>query len=423
MEKVISNTIVNESYKIIKHKSGLTIYLCHLGGFDGTHVQFAAPIGSVNTKFKTEYDNDFFVPPYGVAHFLEHKMFEDEQGDAFERFARTGASANAFTTFDKTSYLFGCTDKLYESLEILLDFVMTPYFTEKGTDKEKGIIAEEINMYKDNAGWCVFFNLLNCIYHNHPVKIDIAGTVDSIGDITKDTLYKCYNTFYNLNNMVLSICGNFGDDKVLEICDKILKTSKSMNIEEILIEEPTTIAKKENIQILPVSMPIFDIGFKEKAFNKDTIAKDIICMDIILEYISGDTSELYEDLYNKNLINSSFGYEIFYGKDYLTIIFGGESNDPHKVYNSLKSKIKDIKNKGINKDDFNISKKAIYGTKIRQFQSPSSICGNMVDCHFDNRDLFLFINTLKDVEYEDCESILNDILQEKNSAISIVKGE
>lgn len=423
MRKTITNSTVNESYKIIKHKSGLTIYMCHLDGFDGTHVQFAAPIGSVNTKFKTEYDDDFFVPPYGVAHFLEHKMFEDEDGDAFLRFAKTGASANAFTTFDKTSYLFGCTDKFYDSLEILLDFVMTPYFTEKGTEKEKGIIAEEINMYKDNAGWCVFFNLLNCLYHNHPVKIDIAGTVDSINEITKETLYKCYNTFYNLNNMVLSICGNFDEEKVLNICDKILKTSKSMNIKEVLVDEPNSIYKQHNTQVLPVSIPIFDIGFKELPLKKETLAKTLISMDIILEYIAGDTSELFKELYNDGLINQSFGYEIFYGKDYLSIIFGGESVNPQEVYKRLLEKIEKIKISKIPVEHFDICKKSIYGTKIKQFENPASICGNMVDCHFDDRNLFLFIDTLKTVTIDDCNTIINNILKKENSAISIVKGE
>lgn len=422
MTQIINNTTVNESYKIIKHKSGLSIYLCNLKGFDGCYVQFAAPIGSVNTKFKTEYDKDFFVPPYGVAHFLEHKMFEDENGDAFMRFAKTGASANAFTTFDKTSYLFSCTDKLYNSLEILLDFVMTPYFTKDGTEKEKGIIAEEINMYKDNADWCVFFNLLNCLYKNHPVKIDIAGTVDSIKEITKDTLYKCYNTFYNLNNMVLSICGNFDEEKVLEVCDKILKNSKSMNIEEILVTEPKTINKNENVAVLPVSIPIFDIGFKEIPLKKEIIAKELICIDIMLEYIAGDTSELYNELYDENLINSSFGYEMFYGKDYFSIIFGGESKEPKKVYEKLLDKIAYIRENGITAENFSIYKKAIYGAKIRQFEEPANICGSMVNCHFENKSLFLFIETLKQVTLNDCNNIIKNILFQENSAISIVKG-
>ncbi|MGL5973493.1 MAG: EF-P 5-aminopentanol modification-associated protein YfmH, partial [Oscillospiraceae bacterium] len=367
-------------------------------------------------------DDDFFDAPLGVAHFLEHKMFEDEDGDAFERFAKTGANANAFTTFDKTCYLFSGTDKIYDSLEILLDFVTTPYFTKEGTDKEKGIIAQEINMYKDNADWCVFFNLLQGLYHNHPVRIDIAGTVDSINTITKDTLYKCYNTFYNLNNMVLSVAGNFNEDKVIKICDKILKPAKSMSVINDVVDEPLGVFKKEVVQELPVSIPIFDIGFKEKPFIKTEKAKKLIYLDIILEYIAGDTSELYQQMYDRSLINSAFGYEIFSGFDYLSIIFGGESSDPRKVYNLILDAIKSVKETGLDRENFDIVKKAIYGNKIRAFESPNNICSSMVNSHFEDKNLFESINALNEISFDECNDVLQSILDADKSCISIVKG-
>ena len=193
----------------IKHDSGLTMLLCPMEGFSTAYAAFTTKLGSVDTRFKTQDDADFVDVPEGVAHFLEHKMFENEEGDAFARYAKTGASANAFTSFDRTSYLFACTDRFSESLEILLDFVRRPYFTEASVQKEQGIIGQEIRMYDDSGDWRVMFNLLGALYHNHPVRIDIAGTVESIVQIDHELLYRCHRTFYHLNNMVLCVAGNF----------------------------------------------------------------------------------------------------------------------------------------------------------------------------------------------------------------------
>lgn len=419
--KVFKNNIVKESYECITHSSGLSIYLYNLDGFNSTYVQFATNLGSINTRFKNEEDEEFFEPPYGVAHFLEHKMFEDEEGDAFFRFSKTGANANAFTSFDKTSYLFSCTDKLYDSLKILLEFVSTPYFTENGVEKEKGIISEEINMYKDNADWVVFFNALECLYHNHPVKIDIAGTVESINNITKDTLYKCYNSFYNLNNMTLCVVGNFEKEKVLSVCDEVLKNTQKVNIVNDIINEPETVNIKRKEQHLPVSMPIFDIGFKEKPIKTDDI-KSLIMLDIILECISGDTSELYKNLYDAALINSSFNYEIFHGQGYLSIIFGGESKNPDEVYKILLDHINLAKKNKISILDFENTKKAIYGSKIRSFESVSSICYSLVNSHFNKTNIYESLNILKEITLEEVNELLQNILNEENSIISIVKN-
>ncbi|WP_312640611.1 EF-P 5-aminopentanol modification-associated protein YfmH, partial [Hydrogenoanaerobacterium sp.] len=220
---VISSERLGENYVKIKHSSGLTMLLCPKPQFSSAYALFGAEIGSIDTTFKTSKDNDFVTVPAGIAHYLEHKLFESEDGDAFERYAKTGASANAYTSFDKTAYLFSCADNFKESIEILLDFVTHPYFTEETVRKEQGIIGQEIKMYDDNPDWRVLFNLLGALYVNNPVRVDIAGTVESIAEIDADLLYRCYNTFYNLNNMVLVVAGNFEIDTVLEAADRILK--------------------------------------------------------------------------------------------------------------------------------------------------------------------------------------------------------
>ena len=208
-----SNALLGDSFFEIKHDTGLRIFVYPKKGYSTTYAVFGTNYGSIDTFIKT-VGNDATPIPEGTAHFLEHKLFESEELDAFERFAKTGANANAYTSFDKTCYLFSCSSNFSKNLEILLDFVQHPYFTQQTVEKEQGIIGQEIRMYQDEPSWQVLFNLLKLMYHKHPVKIDIAGTVESIAEITADTLYGCYNNFYNLNNMVLAVVGNTTVDEV-----------------------------------------------------------------------------------------------------------------------------------------------------------------------------------------------------------------
>lgn len=210
----------------IDHKSGLKIFVMPKENYKSTYAVIGTKYGSIDTCFKRSDKADFTRVPEGIAHFLEHKLFESEELDAFTRYAETGASANAYTSFDKTCYLFQCSDRFEDSLRILLDFVTHPYFTKETVEKEQGIIGQEITMYYDVPGWMGTFNLLRCLYKNHPVRIDIAGTVESISQITDKLLYDCYNTFYNLNNMALAVVGNVDPERVVKICDEMLENQK-----------------------------------------------------------------------------------------------------------------------------------------------------------------------------------------------------
>ena len=234
---------VGDRYYEVKHPSGLRIFVYPKEQNNSTYAVFGTRYGSVDTTFKRSDEADACTVPAGIAHYLEHKLFESEDGDAFARYAKTGANANAYTSFDVTCYLFSCTENVYESLEILLDFVQSPYFTEQTVQKEQGIIGQEIRMYDDDPQWRVMFNLLEALYHKHPVKVDIAGTVESIAQITPELLYRCYHTFYNLNNMVLCVAGNVELNKVLDLCDRMLKPSKPVEIERIFEEEPREVVK------------------------------------------------------------------------------------------------------------------------------------------------------------------------------------
>lgn len=229
MKKQFFEGFADEGYLKTTLDSGLTVYLMEKSQYASSYAIFGTKYGSIDTRFSKDGGEEINVPE-GIAHYLEHKLFESEDGDAFTKYAETGASANAFTSFDRTCYLFSCSDKFYENLDILLNFVQNPYFTAENVQKEQGIIGQEIRMYDDNPGWCVLFNLLKAMYINHPVRIDIAGTTESIAEINADLLYKCYETFYNPSNMFICIVGNIDIDKTLKQIESSVVDRRSVEI-------------------------------------------------------------------------------------------------------------------------------------------------------------------------------------------------
>ena len=249
------NKSIGEKYYYKKHKSGLDVYVFpkEMGT---SYTAFATKFGSVDFRFRT--DGREVVLPDGVAHFLEHKMFENSDGrDTFELYAKTGASANAYTSNNRTVYLFSAADNIYESLEILLGFVTDPYFTTETIAKEQGIIGQEIKMYDDNPDWQLYFGMLEGLYENNPVKIDIAGTVETIAKITPDTLFDAYNTFYNLDNMALVVSGRVSPEEVERVCDSVLKFKKAPEIERIYPQEKKGINREIVTKKMQVAMPMF----------------------------------------------------------------------------------------------------------------------------------------------------------------------
>ncbi len=422
------NTVINEvksprtgdSYYKIKHSSGLNIYVWPKEGYRSSYAIIGAKYGSINTCF-TRADGERITVPDGIAHYLEHKLFESAEGDAFTRYAETGASANAYTSFEKTCYLFSCTDRFEESFEILLDFVQDPYFTAETVKKEQGIIGQEIKMYDDSPDWRVMFNMLGGMYHNHPVKIDIAGTVETIAEITADKLYDCYNTFYNLNNMVLCVAGNVTAEQVLTICDRMLKPDADFTAKSFFEDEPYEIVKPYVEQLFPVSMPIFNLGFKERA---DAVLNErqLACTDILLSALASPTSALYRELMDSNLINSSFAYELFEGPGYCAVIFGGESRAPEQAAEMIKRAIAQIKENGISDEDFDIAKKAVYGDAVSALNSVSSIANSIAEYHFNGNEIFTYIDAIAGTQKADVEARLREMLDTGNCTLSVVRN-
>ncbi len=415
----IKSKRAGDSYYKINHPSGLTVYVYPKEGYNSAYAIFGTRYGSINTCFSVDNGETITVPD-GIAHYLEHKLFESEDGDAFVRYAKTGANANAYTSFEKTCYLFSCTDKFDESLEILLDFVQDPYFTAQTVAKEQGIIGQEIKMYDDSPDWRVMFNMLEAMYKNHPVRIDIAGTVESIAQITAEKLYDIYNVFYNLNNMVLCVSGNVTVEQVLKTADKMLKPSEKHKIHNYFEDEPYEICEPYVEQSFPVSMPIFNFGFKEKA---DSLLdeKQTAQTEILLSMIASQTSTLYRNLMDANLINSSFSYELFEGPGYCSVIFGGESRAPKQAAEMIKQYISKIKKEGLDKNDFETAKKAVYGDIVSSLNSVDSIANTIADYHFNGNELFSYIDAIAETTFDDVCKRLNEMLDVNNCTLSVVK--
>lgn len=420
--KTVESGIVKDKYYVINHPSGLTIYVYPKQGYKSAYAIFGTKYGSVNTRFKIDGGDEITVPD-GTAHYLEHKLFESEDGDAFARYAVTGADANAYTSFDKTCYLFSCTEKFEESLEILLDFVQSPYFTAETVAKEQGIIGQEIRMYDDSPEWRSQFNTFAGMYHNHPVRIDIAGTVESIAEITAEKLYQCYNSFYNLNNMVLCVSGNVTVEQVLSVADRVLKPCEKHTIESIFEEEPYEVAQKYIEQKFPVTIPLFMLGFKENVGGEPVSTKQSALTDILLFMMASTSSELYNKLLDEGLINSSFCYEYEEGPNYACVLFGGESRDPKKTAEIIRESIRSFKENGIDKDDFELAKRAVYGDTVSAFNSIEGIANTLVDMHFKGRELFSYLDCVADATVEEAQARLEELIDVDNCTLSVVKGE
>lgn len=421
--KEIKSEILGEKYYEVDHKSGLKIFIMPKENYSSSYAVFGTKYGSIDTKFKRSDSNEWITVPEGIAHFLEHKLFENEDLDAFARYAKTGASANAYTSFDKTCYLFQCGGNFEASLEILLDFVTHPYFTKETVEKEQGIIGQEITMYYDVAGWMSTFNLLRCLYKNHPVRIDIAGTVESIAEITDKLLYDCYNTFYNLHNMCLAVVGDVTPEQVLGVCDKMLEKAEPLSIERSFEEEPREIVDSYAEYNLAMSMPVFSYGYKEECKELTQDLRKMIEVNILLEILAGDTSVLYNKMFENGLINTSFSKEYFTGFGYEAVMFDGESVNPQAVADEIKKAVADLKANGIDDEQFENARRSLYGREIMEYNDIDSIANAIINAQFNGYSIFDAMDIYKSVTKEDIENRLENMMMEEYSALSVVKNK
>lgn len=416
----VKNDILEEGYYSVDHKSGLKIFIYPKEEYTSTYAVFGTKYGSIDTRFKRSDKEDFIGIPAGTAHFLEHKLFESEELDAFQRYAKTGASANAYTSFDRTCYLFTCTGHFKENFEILLDFVRHPYFTEETVKKEQGIIGQEIDMYKDSPDWECLFNMLGAMYHNHPVKIDIAGTKESISEITADMLFSCYDTFYNLSNMALAVAGNVSVDEVLEIADKLLEADEKVTVERAFRNEPEEIAENYVEAHLPVATPVFCLGYKESYDTPQRSLKEEVAKNIILDVLVGQISPFFKELLDEGLVNNTFSTEYFNGHNYAAPIFSGESSDPKKLARRINERIRELKEKLISEEEFETVRKKQYGKTVRAFSDIDIVANSLVVSHFENEELFSEFDVIRSLDLKYVNNILLNSFDEDKAVLSVV---
>ena len=421
--KEIKSEKLKEKYYEIAHPSGLKMMIYPKENYSSTYVIFGTKYGSIDTHFKLASDTEFTAVPEGIAHFLEHKLFESEELDAFERYAKTGASANAYTSFDRTCYLFSCSKNLDKNLEILLDFVTHPYFTEATVEKEQGIIGQEIKMTQDEPSWELLFTLLRAMYKVHPVRIDIAGTVESISHITADLLYKCYNTFYNLSNMAFCVVGNVDVDTVVKVADKVLKKQEPVKIERKFFDEPKEVNEEYTQLKLSVASPLFALGFKENVATPERSNREITLSNIILDVICGKTSSLYNEMLEEGLINTSFDFEYFCGYGYSASIFTGESDKARQVKERIIERIKDFQKNGIDRADFERVRRKLYGRAIMAYNDIDEIANNMIASEFAGECVFDDIEILESLTLDELNERLRSSIDTDCCSLCVIKPE
>ncbi|MCL2517576.1 MAG: insulinase family protein [Oscillospiraceae bacterium] len=414
--------LLNEKYYHVKHKSGLNIYIFPKD-LTTSYAVFGTRYGSIDNKFRFNNETDYTVVPDGIAHFLEHKMFENEDGeDTFAKFARTGASANAYTSFNMTVYLFSCTDRFYDSLEILLDYVTHPYFTPQTVEKEQGIISQEIRMGEDNPGRSLLYGTLQAMYEKHNVRIEIAGTVESISEITADVLYKCYNTFYNFSNMALCVSGNVTLDEVVAVADKILPEQPEIKIESVYDKEDAKVFNNYFTKKMQVSKPLFSIGIKDVQIIRDTKErmKKSAGMAILNSILYGKSSPFFNELYEEGLISGPLDCWNEHNKAFSFTMFSGESNDPDEIFKRFKKYIYVMQNAGIHGADFNRCKRVLYANTVKSFDSTDDIANNFLNFIFEDGDIFDFVDIVSQIDYNYIMDLLLEMYKEDYYSLATI---
>jgi len=421
--QIIENSKVKEKVYVEKLENGLTVMIIPKKGVQKKYVIWGTNYGSNDSKFVVPGENEETEVPKGVAHFLEHKMFEQENGvNSLDALTALGVEANAYTTNDHTAYLFECTENFYPALDELMDYVQNPYFTDENVEKEKGIIGQEIMMYDDYPEWRVYLNTLEAMYHDHPVKLDITGTIETISKIDKDILYKCYNTFYNPSNMAMVICGDFEPEQLLqEIKNRLISKEANGEIKRIYPEENVEIVKDKIEQNMDVSQPLFTIGIKDVVADTKEKVRKHIAIEILLNMIIGKSSKLYKELYEKGIlfVTPSLDYE--FSRGYAHILISGQSLEPEKVYDKIKQRIAEMKKTQLDSKEFNRIKKRIYGGYIKEYNDTADIARMFLADFFKEINSFDYLEEMTTINEQYVEQVLKEVFDENKMVISVIK--
>lgn len=418
----IASERLGEKYQKICHPSGLTVYV-YPKNLTTAYALFATRYGSLERTFAVGDEEPITVPD-GVAHFLEHKLFEEEDGsDVFAKFAAQGASANAYTSNETTAYLFSATENVEESLEILLNFVTHPYFTEENVAKEQGIIGQEIGMIKDRPGTRLYYALLEGLYTDHNVKIDIAGTVDTIARITPELLYRCYRTFYHPANMVLVISGDITAEQVMAVVDRVIPSAVApVEIRREYPEEGREIANKNTVLHMEVAGPLFGYALKDLATHqsgKERLRHSLLASMMLNSYFL-NSAPFYNQLFNDGLVGSAIdaSYESMNSCGY--IIITGESDDPCAVYERIENLFSRVEEQLPTEEDFKRIQKAMYADAVRVLDSTEDIASEIMHAVFHGYDLWDPLEVVSDINYDEFIQFVKGYFNDKEGVTATV---
>ncbi|MBS4199022.1 insulinase family protein [Bacillus sp. FJAT-49732] len=421
--KTIEFDQINETLFYEKLDNGLQVYVLPKLGFNKTFATFTTNYGSIDHQFKPLGKDEYIRVPDGIAHFLEHKMFEKEEGDVFQKFSKQGASANAFTSFSRTAYLFSSTSDVEKNLITLMDMVQEPYFTEKSVEKEKGIIGQEIRMYDDNPDWRLFFGTIENMYHHHPVKIDIAGTVESISHITADLLYECYHTFYHPSNMLLFIVGPVNPEEMMNLVRSNQSKKQYSNAPEIqrfFEEEPETVNNKKQELKMNVQTPKCFVGIKSQKVHQQgrEMLKYELALNIVFEILFGKSSNNYEELITSGLIDDTFQYDITLEQGYGFAHVGSDTKDPDALSNHLQTILLEAKNgQHLSDEALQRAKKKRIGGFLRSMNSPEFIANQFTRYTFNGMNLFDTVSVLEELNFEYVKEAAKQFIEENRMTI------
>lgn len=401
--------------------NGLPVCVVPKEGYSRKYAMFATRYGGMDMRF--EKDGEWLDTPAGIAHYLEHKMFDTAEGNALQELAKNGAEPNAFTSNAMTAYYFDSTEHFFENLKILLSFVSIPYFTEESVVKEQGIIGQEIGMIEDNPEWQVYKNLMQCLYEKSPARVPVAGSVESISHITAQTLYDCHKAFYTPSNMCLVVVGDVDAEKVFHIAEEVLpKESGAVICRDYGEDEELAPKHKRSCEQMEVSMPTFLIGFKcPNAPQGNERIRNNVIGDLACDILMGDSSPLFARLYSAGLVNGSFGcaYDLLPGVAY--VYAGGDSNDPEAVKTAILDEAKRLVKEGIDEDYYQRVRRAVFGTSLKSLNSFESIAVSMVEGCFNGFDAYRFPEVFDSITKQDLIEFIRSFICEENAAISIIE--
>lgn len=417
--ELIENKQIDEKIYIETLENGMKIIVIPKENTNKKYIIWGTKFGSIDNHFIDPVTNEEIQVPDGVAHYLEHKMFEQKNGvDSLYKLQALGLDANAYTTNDHTAYLFAGTENFYEGLDELMDYVQNPYFTDENVEKERGIIGQEIQRYDDEPVWSLYINAMKCLYKNNPITIDPAGTIETISHITKETLYSCYNTFYHPTNMVMCIAGNFKPEEIIEeVKKRLLKHDKEGEIKRFYPAYENKINEKYKEKKMNVNMPIFMIGYRDFLQNEKKTKKDL-AVKIIFNSIIGKCSKTYQKLYEEGLIMSELDCDFEFSDQFSYALFSGESKDPNKVNDLV---VNALQNEEITEDDFERSKKRIYGEIITQYEDVEEVGRMFLSDSIKGINSLEYIDEISNITLNDVKAIQKEIFKIDNAILSVIK--